>query len=293
MAQNSDIDSWLQTVAPGAAAFQAGPMSDPLAAVDHWGWVAAAGWCTATDQDTTGPVDAVFPWASVTKLVTSLALWVAVEEGTVSWDDPAGPAGSTIRHLLSHASGLAPDGDEVLAPPGRRRIYSNRGIEVAAGHLAAEAGMEFADYAREAVLDPLGMVSTSLPGSPASGARGPLSDLLRLASELLSPTLVDQATFKLATAVCFPGLAGVLPGFGRQVPNDWGLGVEIRDHKDPHWTGRRNSPSTFGHFGQSGSFLWVDPAAEVAVVSLSERPFGPWATAAWPALSDRILGAKG
>jgi hypothetical protein len=48
---------------------------------------------------------------------------------------------------------------------------------------------------------------------------------------------------------------GVVPGFGRQSRSDWGLGFEIRDRKAPHWTGQRNSPPTFGHFGRSGSFL--------------------------------------
>ena len=57
----------------------------------------------------------------------------------------------------------------------------------------------------------------------------------------------------------FPGLVGVLPDVGRMDPNDWGLGVELRDAKTPHWTGARNSPRTFGHFGGSGTFLWVDP----------------------------------
>jgi CubicO group peptidase (beta-lactamase class C family) len=42
-------------------------------------------------------------------------------------------------------------------------------------------------------------------------------------------------------------------------PNDWGLGFELRDTKEPHWTGTRNSPRTYGHFGGSGSFLWLDP----------------------------------
>jgi len=32
-----------------------------------------------------------------------------------------------------------------------------------------------------------------------------------------------------ATRVAFPGLDGILPGYGRQKPNDWGLGVELRD----------------------------------------------------------------
>ena len=44
-----------------------------------------------------------------------------------------------------------------------------------------------------------------------------------------------------------------------QRPNDWGLGFEISDDKSPHWTGSANSGRTYGHFGQSGTFIWVDP----------------------------------
>jgi CubicO group peptidase (beta-lactamase class C family) len=83
----------------------------------------------------------------------------------------------------------------------------------------------------------------------------------------------------------------VLPGFGRQNPNDWGLGCEIRDHKRPHWTAAGNSPRTFGHFGQSGSFLWVDPDAGIGCASLADRPFGEWASGLWPRLSERVLAA--
>jgi CubicO group peptidase (beta-lactamase class C family) len=151
--------------------------------------------------------------------------------------------------------------------------------------------MPFDNYVEAAITKPLGLVATSLDGSPAAGASGPLVDLMKLGSELLSPSLVSIETAALATSVAFPGLAGVLPGFGRQKPNDWGLGVEIRDHKDPHWTGRRNSPKTYGHFGQSGSFLWVDPVAGIVFGFLGPRPFGPWAAEAWPALSDGVIGA--
>ena len=135
-------------------------------------------------MDSEGPTGRRFPWASVTKVLTALAVWIAVEEGTVGWEDPAGPPGSTLAHLLSHASGVAPDSDEVLAPPGTRRIYSNRGFEIAANHLGSAAGTRFESYVREAVLEPLGMSSTTFGGSPASGASGPLTDLLALGAEL-------------------------------------------------------------------------------------------------------------
>lgn len=225
----------------------------------------------------------------MTKLATALATLVAVEEGTVDLDEPAGPPGSTVRHLLAHASGLAFDADRVLTRPGRRRIYSNRGFEVLGDTVSARAGMPFDRYLAEAVLDPLGMTATRLLGSAGAGLHGSLDDLIRLAAELLSPTLVAPATMTDATTVAFPGLPGILPGFGRQDPLDWGLGFDLRDAKSPHWTGGANSPATFGHFGQSGSFLWVDPVARLACVVLAGVDFAPWCRDAWPALSDAVL----
>ena len=81
--------------------------------------------------------------------------------------------GSTIRHLLAHASGLSVDSDRVLSAPGRRRIYSNRGFEVLGDHLERRLGRPFATQLRDAVLEPLAMQATTLTGSPAHGARGP------------------------------------------------------------------------------------------------------------------------
>ena len=228
------------------------------------------------------------PWASVTKLVTALAALVALEEGIVDLDEPAGPPGSTIRHLLAHASGLPPDGSTPIASPGQRRIYSNSGFEVLAGRIAERAEMPFDEYLTGAVLEPLEF-SGELRGSPASGLYGTLLDLLDLAGQLLRPTLVADETLREATSVVFPGLSGVLPGFGRMEPNDWGLGFELRDEKSPHWTGSRNSPATFGHFGRAGTFLWVDPEPDVALGCITDLQFGDWAKESWPKLSDAVL----
>ena len=236
-----------------------------------------------------GPLDEVFAWASVTKVLAALATWVAVEEGSVALDDPAGPPGSTLAHLLSHASGIAPDADDALTGPGRRRIYSNRGIELVGALVSDRSGVPFVDYVREAVLLPLGMASTRIDGSPAKDGAGSLRDLCRLGHELLRPTLVSAETVARATQVAFPGLGGVLPGFGRQAPNDWGLGVEVRGHKAPHWMPASASPRSFGHFGQAGGFLWVDPEADLACACLTDEPFGPWAADAWPPLGEAVL----
>ena len=232
-----------------------------------------------------------FPWASVTKTVIAYAVLRAVERGSVSLDEPLGPPRSTVRHVLAHASGLPPETLTPISAPERTRIYSNAGFDVLGQLLADRAGLPVAEVVARDVLGPLRMSDTRLVGRAAAGMHGSLADLARFARELLRPTLVRTATLEKATTVAFPGLAGVLPGLGRHEPLDWGLGFELRDAKRPHWTGTANSPETFGHFGASGTFLWVDPAAGIALTCLTDRPFGPWALDAWPAVSDAVLAA--
>ncbi len=240
---------------------------------------------------TAGECDRPFDLASVTKLLAAYAVLVAVEAGLVDWSTPAGPPGSSLRHLAAHTSGLSFADAAVLAKPGTKRIYSNVGFDVLGDAVAAGVGMSFAEHLNEAVLAPLGMTATRLEGSPAAGGIATAADLARFAAELQAPTLVHPETLSSAVNVAFPGLDGVLPGYGRQKPNDWGLGFEIRDGKSPHWTGEHSSRRTFGHFGQTGTFMWIDPEAEVACVALTDRAFGPWAIEAWPLFTDGVLDA--
>jgi CubicO group peptidase (beta-lactamase class C family) len=263
---------------------------DALTQVDDWPAANVAVGVASGGEDlaTRGDANRVYRWASVTKLVTALAALVAAEEGTVDLDEPAGPEGATVRHLLAHASGLPFDHGGPTSPVGKRRVYSNVGFEVLAEHVSARAEMPFDEYLAEAVLGPLGM-DAELHGSPASALHGTLTDLLALAHELQAPRLIASETLAEATTVQFPGLAGVLPDFGRRDPNDWGLGFELRDAKSPHWTGTRNSSRTFGHFGGSGTFVWVDPEVGLALACLTDLDFGDWAKDAWPRLSDAVL----
>jgi CubicO group peptidase (beta-lactamase class C family) len=261
-----------------------------LLQIDGWPAEHAAAGVVAPGQTWThGPTEREFRWASVTKLLAAMATLVAAEEGIVDLDEPAGPEGSTVRHLLAHASGLPFDGPRPITKPGRRRIYSNTGFEVLAAFVGERAEMPFADYLSAAVLVPLEMTGTHLEGSPAAGLWGPLDDLLSFARELLDPKLVAPETLAEATTVNFPGLVGVIPDLGRFEPNDWGLGFELRDAKSPHWTGTKNSERTFGHFGGSGTFLWVDPEFNAACACLTDLEFGDWAKDAWPRFSDAVL----
>jgi CubicO group peptidase (beta-lactamase class C family) len=263
-----------------------------LTQVDEWGAEHAAAAVVGPEgvRAAHGPADREFRWASVTKPTTALATLVAAEEGVIDLDEPAGPPGSTVRHLLAHTSGLPFHGDTPIAEPGKRRIYSNTGFEQLAAHVEAAAEMPFPDYVRAAVFEPLAM-GAELRGSAGADVHGTLDDAIRFARELLRPTLVAPETLAEATSVQFPGLAGVLPGIGRWDPNDWGLGFELKDAKQPHWTGAHNSPRTFGHFGGSGTFLWVDPEADLALVALTDREFDDWALEAWPRLSDAVLAS--
>lgn len=280
-------------------------IASALSRIDEWpvGSAAAAvlgvdsGSSAVIQLGTKGAMDEVFELASVTKLLTAAGALLAVEEGAVELDEPTEPEGATVRHLLAHASGIDFAEHKVRAKPGERRIYSSAGYEILADHIEAATGMAFADYLAEGVFAPLRMNSTELTGSAGHGARSTVGDLQEFAAEMLKPRLLDASTWREATTVQWPELYGIVPGYGMFKPCPWGLGPEIRAAKSPHWTGERNSAATFGHFGQAGTFLWVDPQASgsgiegVAVVVLTDRDFGDWAKPLWPALSDAVLDA--
>jgi CubicO group peptidase (beta-lactamase class C family) len=236
-----------------------------------------------------GPTDRAFPLASITKLLTAMAALVAHEEGTLPLDDALTAEGATAADLLAHAGGIAPDEPVPMTLPHTRRIYSTAAYEILADRITDRAAMPFVEYLREAVFAPLGLRATRLDGSAGAGAYASVDDLVRVAAAWISPLLVHQSTLDRATSPHLGELSGVLPGFGRQDPNPWGLGPEIRGHKRPHWTAAANSPATFGHFGQSGTMMWIDPVAGVIAIALTDRDFGAWAAEAWPTFSAAAL----
>ena len=211
-------------------------------------------------------VEHSFDWASVTKLATAVAVLVAVEEGIVDLDEPAGPPGSTVRHLLAHASGLPFEEGAPIAKPGERRIYSNAGFEVVGRHVAEQRR------------DGVRRVLRGGVGHSSSRARRPrdvqasLEQLLALAHELLR-ALAARAARRSAEAT-----HGAVPRPRRRAARlraAWrrttgGSASSCADGKRPHWTGAPNSPRTFGHFGGSGTFLWVDPDAGLALGVLTD-----------------------
>lgn len=266
-----------------------------LEAIDRWPVPHAAAAIVRRDRvEVHGDRTHVFRLASISKVITAWACLIAVEEGSVTLDDPCGPAGSTLRHCLSHAAGYGFDTKTTIIGVGKRRVYSNTGIEKAAEHVAERTGMRFADYVREAIFEPLAMTSTTLRSSPAYGVLSNIDDMAKFVGELMSPRLITIDTASNVSTPQFASLAGVIPGLGSFDPNPWGVGTEIRGDKQPHWTGTTNSPRTFGHFGGSGTMMWVDPVIDVGLISLTDRDFDEWsaeALSSWRSLSDGVVSS--
>src|SRR5258705_973733 len=140
-----------------------------LAAIDTWGADHAAACVLGPDGVLAGRGESGhrFRWASVTKLATAWTVLIAADRGLLDLDEPAGPPGSTVRHLLAHASGLPFEGDAVIAAPGTRRIYSNPGFDALGALVARRDGRPFEDVLGDSILAPLGMDDTRLVDRPS------------------------------------------------------------------------------------------------------------------------------
>ena len=141
-------------------------------------------------------VDTIFDLASLTKVVaTTTAVMTLIEQGRLRLNDPVashlpgferyGKGGITIRHLLTHVSGLRPDvdlgdpwngygtaielaKDEVLtSAPGERFVYSDINFFVLGDIVARITGQPLDAYTRRAIFEPLGMRDTGFNPAPA------------------------------------------------------------------------------------------------------------------------------
>jgi CubicO group peptidase (beta-lactamase class C family) len=240
-----------------------------------------------------GPADEVLWFASVSKPITAYGVLLAAQHGELTLDEPVEVPGAdpevTVRHLLAHAGGLPNEPGGPTTAPGRRRTYADWAYELLGDLVASRTDLPFERYLDVEVFAPLGMERTHLGGPAGHGVHGTLDNLLRFARELLDPALLAPERLTVATSVAFPGLDGVVPGFGRQTPNDWGLGFEVKGGKTAHWMGTGLSPASFGHFGLSGAFLWVDPTRGVAAAELADQRFGTWAKEAWGPFNDALV----
>ena len=255
------------------------PVDAAAVGVVRWDPTAAPEPATRARRWSPATPDRAFPWASVTKPATALAVLVAVEEGTLGLDEPgrapgidgAPPPGPRLGpRARARAAGRATGRPADLLE--RRLRTAGRAAGVRRRACRSPTTCPRGSWSRWAWPGPTRRpVRPGRAPPPGSPARWPTC--WPSAGEWARPDPGQPDHLAPGHAVQFPGLAGVLPGFGPFDPCDWGLGVEVRGGKHPHWTGPPNSPATYGHFGQSGSFLWVDPVAGVLCCGLADRPF--------------------
>lgn len=149
------------------------------------------------EHDVPNAADTIFEAGSVSKQFTAAAVLLLARDGKLSLDDPVRkyvPELSdygvplTIRHMLTHTSGLR-DWGEVASiagwprgrrvhthahvldivsrqkalnfTPGTKWSYSNTGYNLSAIIVARVSGQSFADFSRERIFKPLGMTRTS------------------------------------------------------------------------------------------------------------------------------------
>ena len=174
--------------------------------------------------------------ASVAKGFTAMAVMMLAEQGKLRYDDPVGrhlPAlaeaapAITLRHLLTHTSGIPDVGDlgidrpnllerdvveavrtqhKNFARPGLRYRYSNAGYNLLAMVVETVSGQHFDDFLQKSIFAPLGMSRTRPASGPRSteavkgdgGFVSTLDDLLRWDQALATGKLVSAKTLSEA-----------------------------------------------------------------------------------------------
>ncbi len=298
--------------------------------------------------------DAIFLIASITKPIVAMGAMLLVERGELLLNDRVSEIipefaqshkiAITIRHLLTHTSGLPdmlPNNRQLRAahaplstfvedtcavqtafPAGRGVQYQSMGFAVLGEIIARKSGCSCADFLRREFFEPLGMADTAL-GAPDDWLDGPESKWDRIAGirlpddqvgadwnwnsrywrQLGAPwgglltTPADLGRF--AQMMLNHGRAGeeqiLSPmtveastrnqlGPLRDVPEmdrrfkPWGYGWRL------HWPahsanyGDLVGPRTFGHWGATGTVLWIDPHREIFSAIFTTQPQEPLGT---------------
>jgi CubicO group peptidase (beta-lactamase class C family) len=205
-------------------------------------------------------------------------------------------------------------------------LYSNLGPGLLAIAIEQLTGQPFHETLNEQVLQPLhieGYLGVEPPRQPAAiaGALGehagtslePYNTPFWRALALPWGGLVTDADGALALVRAFAGephgfLAhetafdavhdqtdGLAGGFFEPLwwsSSPWGMGLELRGEKQPHWTPLQASSESYGHAGASGCLVWHDPLAGLTWAVLGTRTFEHWWTQ-WPAIGTAILNTPG
>jgi Beta-lactamase len=184
---------------------------------------------TVSIRTSGAPREAAFRMASLSKVVTAYAAMKLVREGRLELDADISrylggrPAGVTLRHLLTHTSGIedahfgnaVPIGGPIptleehfrerppvfARPPGAYVVYSNEGYALIGLLIERVTETQFAEYVQRAVFEPLGMTRSTFAQPPPfpvvpSGAEG--QALIQAPAGAMVGTVDDMARLLVA-----------------------------------------------------------------------------------------------
>ncbi len=296
--------------------------------------------------------DAVFLIASITKPVVAMGMCLLVERGLVLLGERVSEfipafkgerkAGVTIRHLLTHTSGL-PDmlpnnrelrrarsplvtfvddtcGCELGFAPGRGVQYQSMGYLLLGEIIERVTGKPCSEFVREEIFAPLGMNDTDLGapdswftgsnpvvgripeirvpadqqdgndwnwnsrywrslGAPWGGLLTTPRDLARFAAAMLGGGSLDgtrifsRATVDAATRNQLEPVRDVPETDRRCKP--WGFGWRLNWPAHSENFGDLLGPRSYGHWGATGTVLWIDPDLDAFAAVLTTQPMEP------------------
>lgn len=301
----------------------------------------------------------IYDLASLTKpIVTATAIMLLAADNQIDLDAPISrylpQSGSsanpdwlrkiTIRELLLHTSGLPahreffksatnPSGlrkllysEPLASAPGTKIEYSDLGFIILGDIVERLSGMTLDRYARENILEPLGMEDSFFNPPRALRARiAPTQNDTEYRKRQLQGEVDDSNAFALGGVAGHAGLfstAGDIAAFAQMMLNGGiyaqnrilpraivsqftervavgdsartlGWDVPTGDSSSGHYF----SPQTYGHIGFTGTSIWIDPQKDFFVILLTNR-VNPSAAndkirAVRPALHDAILQGLG
>ncbi len=272
-------------------------------------------------------VDTVFDMASLTKPVaTATSIMILVERGQLRLRDPVantipefaqnGKDKITVEHLLTHQGGLIPDNPladykqgskeawnriwalKTTGPVGKKFVYTDVGFLVLGEMVRRVTGQDVAQFAKENIFQPAGMLETGF--LPDEHLRARAAPTEQREGEWLRGTVHDPRSALLDGVAGHAGLFSTADDLARYASMMLARGISdgkqilssqtIREMiRGRNIAGQRRalgwdvsskyssnrgelfSRQAFGHGGFTGTAMWIDPQLDLFVIFLSNR----------------------
>ena len=281
---------------------------------------------------------------SNTKVITAVGMWMLVEDGLLRFSDAVaeyvpefaqhGKGAVTIAQVMSHRGGFPSqecssncwvDHAELRRQvcnftlewtPGTRLQYHGKSAHATcAVVIEAITGMDYRDFIRTRVIEPLGLgrdlyvglpdaeharavnmyepadggqkprASENTPehrraGVPSSGGFATARGMAALYQMMVNKGRLDGVRLVSPRLIeyCTRNHTGDMHDYGMNMPMHRGIGVHVRGTTETiRGLGSIASPNTFGHGGAGISYCWGDPDSGVSFAYLTNsRNPDPW-----------------